>query len=652
MNNGLEVIIDGKLIDVVVESLDLDYRIMDLATLGTIESDKSLPLFAPFTQANNRAFGHLNDFAVENDKPLRKLPAVIMQDGLPIVQNATARITKTSQGYEIEIGAGNFSLFDAIKDLKLGDLDWSEYDHFWTIDSVYDSRNNTSGYIYLASDYFKDAATAPIDNIDRTIRADYLYPAVYVHSILDKIGEYTGIKLTGDLLDTPEFESLVLPFTRREFTRIIDNYYLAKFGFLSDIAISGFPAQFWLPTFISSEGDYFSQALIDSLAIGEIRFGDFVDVRLDFTLLVDKNTAGSGSVLIIIEYADGVSINQTIHSVPITQGLGWYTKSIEFSVIGIDIPPSFTIQFQSLQLGVVISQQSIVEISKANIRDGSKIIYGDPYAGFVTLASSLPDMSCGDLLKGLGNMFGLLYQYDEASNTVKVERFKKLYENKPIADDWTDKIDLDSLAVEYELGNYGRINRMVLNNPDELDRLQGSFSFTIDNEHLAPEKEVFKLPFQYTESVLRLEDLSIARIPILAAEEDDDNPGQYLYSFDGDSKPRILIVQQLDCSANNLVYYDGTNTRNSSSAPVGYFYQDGASFNLDLPSLIRDWNAERIAMLQKSRKGNLSVALRAVDIASLDFFKPVYIRIWAKYFAKHKVNRRGNGLSSVELVEM
>jgi len=662
MKTGLQVLIEDKLIDVVDETIDIDYRIFDLATLGTIESDKSLPIVAPFTQANNRAFGHLNDFATENNKPKRKLKASVLEDGAPIMQNAIARITKTGNGYELEIGAGNYSLFESIRNLKLQDLDWLEYDHFWTLENVHASRNNTAGYIYLATDYFADPATALIDNIDRVIRADYIYPATFVHTILTKIGEYTGIKLVGDFLESSEFKSLVLPFSRTDYVRNnkASRYLIDVSTPVTDTIGNGVLGGLIFNVINSPQENYFTASTASNYG-GQLQFADQVRVKGRIKMNIN-NGSGSNRVLTISRTESrflGISgaFQQFLTTVPLPPGSTYYEYDFEGVAENNEDRQQITFSFSTDGFNVTVDAGANLTIYEATILRGQEIKYNTPFGNsktinYVTLSSAMPDMNCGDLLKALGNMFGLIFQYDGLTNTVKVERFRKLYENQAIAEDWTDKINMPSVAVEYELGNYGQLNRMLLDNPDTLDRLLGSYTFTIDNEHLDPEIEVFKLPFQYTESVLRLEDLAIASIPILQAEEDPDNPGQYIYSLGGDTRPRILALKQLTPTGDPLDYYDGTATLSSTNVPVGYFFDAGQAFNLDLNSLINTYNPERIGMLQKSRKANMQVDLKLTDMVNLDFFVPVYVRTWGKYFAKHKVNRRGNAFSSVELVEM
>jgi len=654
MDNGIKLTVGGQVVEVLIDTIDMDYQITNIETMGTVDSNKSFPISAPYTQANHLAFEHLNVLALENRLPYKKIPCTLEDNGTPLLKNGVCRIKKTGRQYELEIGGGNYDMVDAIKDLKLQDLDWAEYDHFWTLANVHASRNNTEGYIYLANNYFTDLATAPIDNIDRVIRVDYIYPCVFLHSILTKMGEYTGVAFQGDLLQTQNFKDLVLPFVRRDYVRNTDGRkYLAAFKFNNDIAPNSTIVYVYQNLQVTTPGTYFN---LGSAGVFQnfFWFADDVTVTFKFTLFVEASF--NGTIKIRYTYFDGFNqqtgeqlsyvnfISGTIVKyITLTSRRGISQVALIAFEFGVAIPGS----------GNRITADSTIEIVACTINKAGNISFL-PNAGpnFVTLSSALPDMKCGDLLKALANMFGLLFQYDEASNTMKVEQIAKLYANKPKADDWTELIDPTTAVVEYELGNYGQNNRMVLSNPDGIDTLQGSYNFTIDNEHLAPEKEVFKLPFQWTDNVQLLEDLTVAHIPIIAAEEDPDVSGQYLYKLSGDSKPRILSVIREDVSANNLAYYDGVSTLNSSIAPLGYYYRADGTNNLDLNTLITANQLEQITMLKKSRKVTLEVALTANHINSLDFFVPVYIRTWAKYFYKNRISRKTKGMSKVVLVEL
>ncbi len=653
MANNIKLTIEGQIVEVVEETIDMDYSITRIEDMGSVDSDRSLPIIAPYTQANNLVFEHLHDYSIENELPLRRLKCTLDDGGTSLLKSGVCRIKKAGRAYELELGGGNYNFLDSLKDLKLADLDWSEFDHFWTLATVHASRNNTEGYIYLVNNYFVDIATAPIDNTDRVIRADYLYPCVFVHTILKKMGEYTGVQITGDFLGTQAFKDLVLPFTRREYVRNDDNRrYLASFKFANNIEPNSTIIYTDQSLVVTNQTNYFTPT-VPSLFTNFFWFAD--DVTVTFRIRLFVQTTFGGTINIRYTYFDG--FNQQTSTLPVYVYYlnGWIERDITITTrrglnlgalvlfkFGVAVPGS----------GNRITADSTIDIIDCKVNTSGNINVLGVGPNFATLSSALPEFKCSDLLKALANMYGLLFQYDLASNTVIVEQVKKVYDNKPIAVDWTSKIDPRTAQFEYELGSYGQSNLMVLSNPSEMDELQGSYAFPIPNEHLDAEKTVFKLPFQFTDNITLLEDLTLAHIPIIAADEDPDNSGQYLYKFSADSKPRILTVSRETPSGDTLDYYDGINTLTSSVVPLGYYYRIDGTNNLDLNTLINTYQAFRIAMLQKGRKVTLDVDLTNSDITELDFFIPIYISIWGKYFFINRISRQNKELSKVVLVEL
>ncbi len=662
MANNIKLTIEGQIVEVVEDTIDMDYSITRIEDMGSVDSDRSLPIIAPYTQANNLVFEHLHDYSIENELPLRRLKCTLDDGGTSLLKSGVCRIKKAGRAYELELGGGNYSLLDVVGDLKLQELDLAEYDHFWTLANVHASRNNTEGYIYLANNYFVDSSSSLIDNIDRVIRADYIYPCVFVHTLLKKMGEYAGVSITGDLLNTQAFKDLVLPFTRRDYIRnSVPDRYLIDVSTPFDDGVSTGPAGGLIWNVLNSSGGNYFTATSGNYG-NQLQFADEVTIKGQMKLTIVNSNASARTLTIsrlesrFLGTVGAFQQFDTVVNIPGNTTL-LYEYNFEATAENNNDNQTVTFSFLASNTGLTIQAGANLKITYVEIFRTQEISYTTPFGAsntinYVNLSSALPDMKCGDLLKALANMYGLLFQYDELTNSIKVEQISKVYENKSLAEDWTAKIVPSSAVFEYELGGFGQINRMLLTNPDANDRLEGSYTFTIPNEHLQPEKEVFKLPFQFTGNSLLLEDLVLAHIPLLGAEEDPDNPGQYLYSLNNESKPRILTVSRETLTGDLLDYYDGTSTLTSTFAPLGYYYREGAANNLDLNTLINTYQAFRIAMLQKGRKVTLDVDLTSADIESLDFFVPVYISTWAKFFYKNKVSRPNKELSKVVLVEL
>jgi hypothetical protein len=154
----------------------------------------------------------------------KRIPAGIYQDTIQLMVGYF-ELEKVIKGeYFIEYEGtfyGNVkSLADSIGDKMLSnndnpldDLDFSEWDHLYTIPNVIASYNNTTmynnsvGYFYPFIDY---------QGFDDGTKLDFtcVRPALYVKELWDKIFSDAGYQYTSNFLNGTEFKSLIIPLTK------------------------------------------------------------------------------------------------------------------------------------------------------------------------------------------------------------------------------------------------------------------------------------------------------------------------------------------------------------------------------------------------------------------------------------------------------
>lgn len=101
-----------------------------------------------------------------------------------------------------------------------------------------------------------------------------------------------------------------------------------------------------------------------------------------------------------------------------------------------------------------------------------------------------------DFFKVFTQLFGLTINVNNQTKTVYAYTFKKLYDNKSIAKDWSNKL-VKSVSDEcsYSLDNYAQNNYIkFLDNQD--DNVTDSALFQIEDETLEKNKDLFVIPVQ------------------------------------------------------------------------------------------------------------------------------------------------------------
>lgn len=120
------------------ESIPLTFNIADIKDPSKRKSSFSKTVTIPGTTNNNRVFGHF--FEIEGESkfnPAKKLDVYLMQDGF-VVFDGILQLGKVvrlngsdSITYEITLSGNLANIYNEWSDLKLNELDLSEFDHLW-----------------------------------------------------------------------------------------------------------------------------------------------------------------------------------------------------------------------------------------------------------------------------------------------------------------------------------------------------------------------------------------------------------------------------------------------------------------------------------------------------------------------------------------
>ena len=229
----MQMYIEGKPIDVSeVFSTLLTAAIDDIRNFGKRETTFSKTVIVPATKRNNVAFGNIFNATVRNDYT-PSLPnygtnfnaavsarVLVMQDNMQQLKG-TARLLQINVlngqpiDYELAL-VGELGGFNAkLAALKISDLDFSAYDHEYSIANITGSWANDnagSGYYYPLIDY-GNYSTNKKDWKVGTFR-----PAIFLKEVLEKIVEGAGYTMDFPLLSTDRFKRLIVPYNRKILT--------------------------------------------------------------------------------------------------------------------------------------------------------------------------------------------------------------------------------------------------------------------------------------------------------------------------------------------------------------------------------------------------------------------------------------------------
>ena len=214
------------------EFINLNFAIADIEDITKRGTTFSKSITVPSTTHNDKVFQHLYDLDVENDDKYlnKKIPARLYYDDAEIL-NGICEITKidtvhsnNQAYYEIVLRGDAKSFADIVSSkyitgnpIKADDIDFSEYNHIFTVDNIKNTWANPS-YPNKPTSLYGSGYYYPIINYgniqdNMSYNFEQLRPAIYIKEIWDKIFADAGFTYESTFINSTYFKSLITPFT-------------------------------------------------------------------------------------------------------------------------------------------------------------------------------------------------------------------------------------------------------------------------------------------------------------------------------------------------------------------------------------------------------------------------------------------------------
>lgn len=401
---------------------------------------------------------------------------------------------------EVKILEGNYSfdcnlisdavdIFAKLKDKKLNELNWLEYDHLLTRDNVIkswsegiklngvDNRNfgadsrgyqpKSYGYIYPIVDY---GYIKPKNNSPLNFKVNQLYPFIYVKEAVKKCLDFalegTNIEVdyTTTFFNNENMKKLIYGFGGGEQIKFnqnqIDSFKVDLNGLLSPQIIGGTPFyntnsfgtyfagyKFNKTHDIIKEISFTSSPILNvndiDKSTGELTINAGARYKVTFSADLYFNYTGNGNnygkqMDILV---NGISVANTILN--FTKGV--IVNKVLTTNINLKAGDKLKFQFtfnQKTETDITVDYEFtnieiLLEADKnAFLTDGSPI----------TLSSAIPDIKCSEFLKGILNLFYAYMSdpiYDPVTNKslLTINSFINYYDSPDNYDNWTDLVD-------------------------------------------------------------------------------------------------------------------------------------------------------------------------------------------------------------------
>jgi len=442
-----EIYIEDRKIDLLQDiSTEFTYAIDDVSEFGSRNTSFSKTISIPGTATNNLVFGYIfelnNANFTDNTLPnvgynynvTKQANCKIFIDKVQIFKG-TLRILeividKETIEYQCSVFGELGGFINQLGNKRLEDLDFSTYDHTYSVANIVNSWDNPggSGYYYPLIDY-GNVSTGAYGTAKKDFQYTTFRPALYVKQYVDKIFADTDYTFNCSFFDSALFKRLIIPHNQTTITALNNTSFSASANIESVNLTGSRNVKYTIITagsFSSNlAGDIFTYtsgtSLTTNMAITlDLIVTSFETFRPNISVVLYKNGTQIGREDFDASVNNVISSSIQTDNITFNNGDTFYVRLVA-SLMTVDIDYGRTY--------ITTTTPTQVQI---NLGEGIKINETIPRGIFQR-----------DFFLSIVKMFNL-YVYENKFNDKElvISPFVDFYPNTSAnAEDWTNKID-------------------------------------------------------------------------------------------------------------------------------------------------------------------------------------------------------------------
>ncbi|MFI8379625.1 PKD domain-containing protein [Leeuwenhoekiella sp. NPDC079379] len=629
--------IENKLVDILPNSISRKLQINDFGEVANRQSNYSNTIKLPKTSNNIKLFDFLGVNGSNSRSPYKKLKCRYVVNGITLISDGYATIKATSEYFEVVVYDGIIDLSERLNGKVLSDLDYEDMNHIINSSTYLDSKNNTEGYVYAIGDFGK-----PFNS--NTIQIDGQVPAIYVHTLFDKILKGVGVTYQGDFFttNTDYLSEVITPKQGYEVINELPDY--EEFGDGSASVVNRF----------KTSNTYFS--LIDKNNIS----GSFINespsgITATPTIENDEivfNEKGRWQFEISINYSNqdtylqfGVYINNKyIKEYSLNEGDSNKSISLIISVKSGDKlkfqtfgAPTYYDDFENSSNPSTIGYEKYRVNYSVTATFSLKAIVGGQLVDFKTF---IGDMKQLDFIKDVMQRYGLILKpIQNQKNRYIFRQFEEILNDRVNGEDWSSKIkSLDKTT--YDSG-YARKNTASYKYPEEILIPTFNGSFSVNDETIEAEKSLFNSPYEMSVSNRKIQQELVYSVPLYEEKENDGvitiEPKENSY--------KLFRINRVDKTL-TIRFFDEANT-SSMVDNIPFLSLNNISLQYYLGNYYKAYQA----LLNNYSEVEGEALLNNLDIYNLDFFRLKYLSQTGRYYYLNDVQNKVGEVSKIKLIQ-
>lgn len=612
---------------------DLDYdevvpvnkQTNDIAEMQDRQSDFTAQFKIRKTRAMKALFELSGEVGIDTSFPFETQECRLVQDNIEIVTRGQMILDKVDdQYYCVAILSGNKNFFKVIEKLKLIDLSLPLTNHTWSIVDQVASHTSDLDYVYPLCEPSEDGTIAPItDDGDRVeMYSGWIWPFIKVKAIWDEIFSNAGFVCEGEILTNEIFTRLFMPIVNLNIAKADTSPYLYS-GFWTGWQSFHLPINLMAPFWPIVGTVYFGNT--------GIYITPYV-ATYKFRFMVRSITTVPSHVWL---YSDEVQVIELKRNLEYTYPAVW---DGEYSTVGGENLTIRTSQF----LDCIEFAVGIIEIKDVKIG----------YGAAVTPRLNLPDMTQTEFIKTICNMFGLIPEVTSRDRKIKFWNYNDLYNNIPIARNWSAYLSEREDEIEFKFGDYAQNNYLRYKDSDDVIKDNGMGTMQIDDDTLPLEKKAVQLNISTCDEVEILTNVFSVNVSRIGFNKFNADTGGYDQNLSID--PRIVYVNYTQI--NTSPPYEKTLGIGPNVIPGGatdiVTPKKASSLEVSFSNLVYNY-ASLSRLLTKTNLRRAKFNLPVYEVAGLKHYIPIYLNQYKAYFYVNKINNYIPGkLCIIDLIKL
>jgi hypothetical protein len=470
---------------------DLDYdevvpinkQVNDIAEMQDRQSDYTAQFRIRKTRRMKALFELSGEVGIVTSFPYQNQSCRLIQDGIEMIASGYMILDKSDDYYYyVSVYSGNLNFFKTIEPLKLTDLLLPSTDHTWDLLTMKATHDSDLNYVYPLMEPSDDGGITQLNPGTEEINmyADFLPPFIKAKVMWDEVISSAGYLCRGKILTNDTFLKIFLPISNKAVS-IFDVTRNKYSGFWNGWKNFEAVANRMYPIFPIVGTTQFG-------VLGAYPAPYVATYKLRF--LCRTLTSYPNHVYIYKDNTDdpddgSVQVAEMVRNTDFADPYVWdgeYTTTVPGEILSV---------YTSGWLGGIEFTWGIMDISVI------KIAYGTP----VTPRLNVPDLSQTEYIKLICNLFALIPEVDPRKREIYFWNYNDLYENIPIARDWSAYLSEREDESEFKFGDYAQNNHLKYKESDDVIKGNGDGIFQVDDTTLPFEKDVVQIPVSTCDEV-------------------------------------------------------------------------------------------------------------------------------------------------------